>query len=161
MNNTWAAVEALAERIATEGITCECGHFVGEDHDSNGCHAVVTYEPMVRCPCALLDDQDEHLIVADQIRAVLPPTDTGDALGPQVDAQRVPYREYVATKVIADHRLVGVTVDSATGSRWTCSCSATDRSPYSREYAERRHAEHVAVQLRFALVQAAEQEQGR
>jgi hypothetical protein len=67
-----AGIEALASRFEREGITCECGHYVGSDHNSLGCYARLSYKPtLVTCPCTLTDDQDESEIVAKAIRALL------------------------------------------------------------------------------------------
>jgi hypothetical protein len=66
-----AGIEGLADQIERAGITCACGHYVGGEHNGNGCYAVVTYTPLVRCSCTLTDGQDEDAIVADRLRALL------------------------------------------------------------------------------------------
>lgn len=73
-----AAVTNLADEWQTEGITCECGHYVGTDHNSLGCYGVVTYTPLVRCSCKLTDNQDADDIAAARLRSLLAvaPTET-------------------------------------------------------------------------------------
>lgn len=64
-------IEGLADEIERTGVTCACGHYVGGEHNGNGCYAVITYTPLVRCSCTLTDGQDEDAIVASRIRALL------------------------------------------------------------------------------------------
>lgn len=66
------AIRQLAERLESEGITCECGHDIGGEHNSLGCYARLSYQPvLVTCPCRRDCDQSEADIVAGHIRAVL------------------------------------------------------------------------------------------
>lgn len=48
---------------------------------------------------------------------------------------------------ILEHRLVGVTGGTATGSRWICACSAQEINPGTRDHAEAMHAQHVATRV--------------
>ncbi|WP_020142324.1 hypothetical protein [Terracoccus sp. 273MFTsu3.1] len=116
-------VAALSSRFEREGITCECGHFVGSDHNGLGCYARLSYQPvLVTCPCKLTDDQDESEIVAKAIRALLDET---------------PEPEYDYTFVSTDGYVSGMRYDTVEAAQ-----KALDdlKRPHDWQIARRRKA---------------------
>lgn len=65
------AVLALADDLAENSVVCECGHDIGGEHNSFGCYARFSYQPLVTCGCELTDDQDAGAVVADRLRGVI------------------------------------------------------------------------------------------
>lgn len=55
--------------------------------------------------------------------------------------------------VLIEHRLVGVTGGTATGSRWICQCSAQEINPGTRDHAEAQHVRHVVARITLALAE--------
>jgi hypothetical protein len=64
-------IRALADKWLIQGITCQCGHSIGGEHNGVGCYARITYDPLVTCTCKLTDDQFESDIAESALRALL------------------------------------------------------------------------------------------
>lgn len=73
------AITALADEWLTKGITCECGHSIGGEHNGLGCYSRLSYDPLVTCPCVQTDDQFESDIAEAALRALL--SEAGESNG--------------------------------------------------------------------------------
>ena len=64
-------IQALIDKYEQRGITCDCGHTLGE-HNGLGCYGVVEYSPKrVTCACPLTDDRHDGELAAADLRAIL------------------------------------------------------------------------------------------
>lgn len=68
---TVARVREGLDRMESGGINCACGHNIGGEHNSLGCYARISHEPLVTCSCTRDCDQSEADIAVGMIRSVL------------------------------------------------------------------------------------------
>lgn len=63
-------MSALTPEQVERLLSCECGHDIGGEHNSNGCYHI-DWSANRKCECLLTDGQDEHALLGQRVADML------------------------------------------------------------------------------------------